>query len=109
MYFTYVLCQGVIEMCVDMGVGGQPGGAGLSEPKTGRDMILVGITGHVLSSCWVHLNLCETCLDNCMPRTNVHRGYYGLVVFTQRPQTFHRSQDNLKNPYRIAFHILYVD
>ena len=37
-------------------------------------------------------------------------GYYGLVVVTlclpprppPRPQTFHRSHDNLKNPYRIA-------
>ena len=36
--------------------------------------------------------------------------YYGLVVVTPcppphpppRPQTFHRSHDNLKNPYRIA-------
>ena len=30
------------------------------------------------------------------------RGYYGLVVVMPRPQTFHRSHDNLKNPYRIA-------
>ena len=30
-------------------------------------------------------------------------GYYGLVVITPpRPQTLHRSHDNLKNPYRIA-------
>ena len=33
-------------------------------------------------------------------------GYYGLVVVTPRPpprpQTLHRSHDNLKNPYRIA-------
>ena len=29
-------------------------------------------------------------------------GYYGLVVVTPRPQTFHRSHDNLKSPYRIA-------
>ena len=36
-------------------------------------------------------------------------GYYGLVVVPPprpcpppRPQTLHRSHDNLKNPYRIA-------
>ena len=31
-------------------------------------------------------------------------GCYGLVVVTPRPrpQTLHRSHDNLKNPYRIA-------
>ena len=30
-------------------------------------------------------------------------GYYGLVVvMPPRPQTLHRSHDNLKNPYRIA-------
>ena len=43
---------------------------------------------------------------NCIPCTNVHRGYYGLVVITShlppRPQTLHHSHDNLKNPYRIA-------
>ena len=32
---------------------------------------------------------------------NIHGGYYGLVVVTPHPQTFH-SHDNLKNPYRIA-------
>ena len=34
--------------------------------------------------------------------TSTHRGYYGLVVVTPpplRPQTLHRSHDNLKNPY----------
>ena len=35
----------------------------------------------------------------CIPCTNVLRGgYYGLVVVTPRPQTFHRLCDNLKNP-----------
>ena len=29
-------------------------------------------------------------------------GYYGLVVVKPRPQTFHRSHNNLRNPYRIA-------
>ena len=36
----------------------------------------------------------------------VYGGYYGLVIVTPpprpRPQTLHRSHDNLKNPYRIA-------
>ena len=32
----------------------------------------------------------------------MYRGYYGLFVVTPRPQTLHRSHDNLKNPYRIA-------
>ena len=27
-------------------------------------------------------------------------GYYGLFIVTPCPQTFHRSHDNLKNPYR---------
>ena len=41
-------------------------------------------------------------------------GYYGLVVVTPpphlRPQTFHRSHDNLKNPNRIAsIFYLYID
>ena len=42
------------------------------------------------------------------PYEFTYGGYYGLVVATQRPplhprqQTFHRSHDNLKNPYRIA-------
>ena len=39
------------------------------------------------------------------------RGYYGLVIVTPRPpprpQTFHRSHDNLQNPYLIAS-ILYM-
>ena len=41
---------------------------------------------------------------NCIPRTNVHGGYYGLVVITPpprphpRPQTVHRSHKHLKNP-----------
>ena len=53
--------------------------------------------------------LCFQCLrfDNCIPRTNVlggggGGGYYGLVVVTPHPQRFHRSPDNLKNPYWIA-------
>ena len=45
--------------------------------------------------------------SNCIPRTNVHGGYHGLVVVTPRPhprpQTFHRSHENLKNPYRIDY------
>ena len=40
------------------------------------------------------------------PYKCTYRGYYGLVVVTPRPppcpQTFHRSHDTLKNPYRIA-------
>ena len=39
------------------------------------------------------------------PVRSTYGGYYGLVVVTQRPprpQTLHRSHDNLKNPYRIA-------
>ena len=36
------------------------------------------------------------------PYECTYGGYYGLVVVTPRPQTFHRSHDNLKNPYRIA-------
>ena len=40
------------------------------------------------------------------PYECMYRGYYGLVVIRPcpppRPQTFHRSPDNLKNPYRIA-------
>ena len=46
---------------------------------------------------------------NCIPRTNVCTG---ILWFSRhcaaaagglpRPQTFHRSHDNLKNPYRIA-------
>ena len=45
---------------------------------------------------------------NCIPQYEcTYGGYYGLVVVTPRPppprpQTFHRSHDNLKNPYRIA-------
>ena len=38
----------------------------------------------------------------CIPRMNVHEGYYGLVVVTPRPQTLHRSHNNLKNPCLIA-------
>ena len=37
------------------------------------------------------------------PYECTYRGYYGLVVVTPRPQTFHRSHDSLKNSYRIAF------
>ena len=37
-------------------------------------------------------------------------GYYGLVVVTQRPQILHRSHDNLKIPYRIAYvFYMYID
>ena len=38
------------------------------------------------------------------PERSTYGGYYGLVVVTPRPrpQTLHRSHDNLKNPYRIA-------
>ena len=38
----------------------------------------------------------------CIPRTNAHGVYYGLVVVMPRPQMLHRSHNNLKNPYRIA-------
>ena len=52
------------------------------------------------------------------PVRSTYGGYYGLVVVTPprpprpprprpRPQTLHRSHDNLKNPYRIAS-ILYM-
>ena len=37
------------------------------------------------------------------PVRSTYGGYYGLVVvMPPRPQTLHRSHDNLKNPYRIA-------
>ena len=39
------------------------------------------------------------------PVRSTYGGYYGLVVVTPprpRPQTLHRSHNNLKNPYRIA-------
>ena len=40
------------------------------------------------------------------PYECTYGGYYGLVVVTPHPpphpQTFHRSHDNLKNPYWIA-------
>ena len=37
------------------------------------------------------------------PVRSTYGGYYGLVVVPPpRPQTLHRSYDNLKNPYRIA-------
>ena len=39
------------------------------------------------------------------PIRSTYGGYDGLVVVTPRPprpQTLHRSHDNLKNPYRIA-------
>ena len=35
------------------------------------------------------------------PLESTYGGYYGLVV-VPRPQTLHRSHDNLKNPYRFA-------
>ena len=44
----------------------------------------------------------------CIHRTNLHVGYYGLVIV--RPQTFHRSQGNIKYPYRIAsIFYMYID
>ena len=49
----------------------------------------------------------------CIPRTKYVRGYYGLVVVPPRPpprpQTLHRSHDNLKKSLSDCFHILYVD
>ena len=46
------------------------------------------------------------------PVQSTYGGYYGLVVVTPRPpprpQTFHRSHDNLKS-LSDCFHILYVD
>ena len=56
--------------------------------------------GQYLKNCWSLYPPYEC--------TYMYGGYYGLVVFTPRlpppprPQTFHRSHDNLKNPYRIA-------
>ena len=44
---------------------------------------------------------------NCIPRTNVLGGYYGLAVVTPGPQTLNRLRDNLTNPYQIAS-ILYM-
>ena len=48
------------------------------------------------------------------PVRSTYGGYYGLVVVTPpprpRPQTLHRSHDNLKNPYRIAsIFYMYID
>ena len=44
------------------------------------------------------------------PYECTYGGYYGLVVVTPRPQTFHRSHNNLKNPYRIAsIFYMYID
>ena len=46
----------------------------------------------------------------CPPYKCTYRGYYGLVVVTPRPQAFHRSHDNLINPYRIAsISYMYID
>ena len=40
--------------------------------------------------------------------TNLHVGYYGLVIV--RPQTFHRSQGNIKYPFWIAsIFYMYID
>ena len=47
-------------------------------------------------------NYCIMQHDHCIPVRSTYGGYYGLVVITPRPQTLHRSHDNLKNPYRIA-------
>ena len=58
------------------------------------------------SHCISHENCC--CFDDRIifvsPVRSTYGGYYGLVVVTPppRPQTLHRSHDNLKNPYRIA-------
>ena len=75
---------------------------------------------------WTFSNLaCIWVVQMCL-RLNMHLlyssyectygGYYGLVVVTPRPpppprpQTFHRSHDNLKNPYRIAsIFYMYID
>ena len=44
----------------------------------------------------------------CIHRTNLHVGYYGLVIV--RPQTFHLSQCNIKYPYWIAsIFYMYID
>ena len=45
------------------------------------------------------------------PVRSTYGGYYGLVVVTPRPrpQTLHRSHDNLKKSLSDCFHILYVD
>ena len=45
--------------------------------------------------------------SNCIPRTNVHVGYYGLIIVKLRLETFNRSHDNLNNAYRITS-ILYM-
>ena len=48
----------------------------------------------------------ELFLQQRAPVRSTYGGYYGLVVVPPRPrprpQTLHRSHDNLKNPYRIA-------
>ena len=49
----------------------------------------------------VGMNTCNLLLI-VSPYECTYGGYYGLVVVTPRPQIFHRSHDNLKNPYRIA-------
>ena len=47
------------------------------------------------------------------PVRSTYGGYYGLVVITPprpRPQTLHRSHDNLKHPYRIAsIYYMWID
>ena len=56
--------------------------------------------------CVFVLLILDTCVIIVSPVRMYVRGYYGLVIVTQRPpphpQTFHRSHDNLKNPYQIA-------
>ena len=67
-------------------------------------------TLYFFMSQWFFFAYCTDILyaspDHCIPRTTcTYGGYYGLVVVTPRPprpQTLHRSHDNLKNPYRIA-------
>ena len=54
------------------------------------------------------IDCCNFAVDNNIiivsPVRSTYGGYYGLVVVTPRPrpQTLHRSHDNLKNPCRIA-------
>ena len=45
------------------------------------------------------------------PVRSTYGGYYGLVVVPPpRPQTLHRSHDNIKHPYRIAtIFYMYID
>ena len=51
------------------------------------------------SIAWKLLVICNLIVS---PVRMYVRAYYGLVVTPPRPQTFHRSRDNLKNHYQIA-------